>query len=120
MKILVCGGRDYSNYSELSQELDRLDKAFSIKAVVQGAARGADTLAGQWAIERGKEHFPTPADWTTFGRSAGPIRNAKMLSDHPDISLVVAFPGGRGTENMITQARAKNIDVLKVGDFPKP
>ena len=48
------------------------------------------------------------ADWDKFGRAAGPIRNAQMLREgKPD--LVVAFPGGRGTANMVAQAKARAL-----------
>ena len=44
------------------------------------------------------------AQWTKYGKSAGPIRNAEMLRFGKP-QLVVAFPGGDGTENMIGQAK---------------
>jgi hypothetical protein len=55
------------------------------------AARGADTLAEEWAKVRG---IPCTADWDDLGRKAGPIRNAQMLrKGRPE--LVVACPGRR-------------------------
>lgn len=54
-----------------------------------------------------------PAKWKMYGRSAGAIRNAVMLSEfQPDI--VVAFPGGRGTAHMVRIARAAGIDVIEI------
>jgi UDP-N-acetylmuramoylalanine-D-glutamate ligase len=53
------------------------------------------------------------ADWDTHGKAAGPIRNKRMLDEgKPD--LVVAFPGGRGTANMISQARKAGVEVIEV------
>jgi hypothetical protein len=44
-----------------------------------------------------------PANWKVYGRAAGPIRNMKMLLEgKPD--LVVAFPGGIGTADMVKKA----------------
>jgi len=37
-----------------------------------------------------------------------------MLDENPDIELVVAFPGGRGTDNMVKQAEARGIPVQKI------
>ena len=54
-----------------------------------------------------------PADWKRHGRAAGPIRNGEMLKDRPD--LVVAFPGGKGTANMVTQATNAGIEIVLVG-----
>lgn len=71
---------------------------------------GADRMArkfGAWA-DIPVETFP--ADWS-LGKKAGPIRNRKMIEKgKPD--LVVAFEGGRGTANMVEQARAAGIRVL--------
>lgn len=61
----------------------------------------------------GVKHLPFEADWHTHGRAAGPIRNRRMIEEgKPD--LVVAFPGGRGTANMVNQARAAGIEVREV------
>ena len=52
-----------------------------------------------------------PADWKKYGKSAGPLRNQRMIDEgKPD--LVVAFPGGVGTADMISRAKAYNISVL--------
>lgn len=53
------------------------------------------------------------ADWNAHGRSAGPIRNAKMLAEgKPD--LVVAFPGGKGTAHMVGIARKAGVPVVEM------
>ena len=78
--------------------------------LIHGAARGADSLAGEWASTRAVPVKIFPADWQTHGRSAGHIRNAQMLREgKPD--LVVAFPGGRGTADMVAKANAAGITV---------
>lgn len=54
-----------------------------------------------------------PADWKTHGKRAGSIRNQKMIDDyHPQ--LVVAFPGGAGTADMVRRARAAGIEVREI------
>jgi hypothetical protein len=81
--------------------------------IIYGGAYGADRLAREWAEEHclGSECYP--ADWTKYGRAAGPIRNKQMLVEgKPD--LVVAFPGGPGTADMVRQARAAGIRVIEV------
>ena len=51
-----------------------------------------------------------PANWKKHGRAAGPIRNKQMLEEaKPD--LVIAFPGGAGTANMVKQAREAGVKV---------
>jgi hypothetical protein len=51
------------------------------------------------------------AEWESLGRKAGPIRNQRMLTEGKP-ALVVAFPGGKGTANMVAQARATNVRVF--------
>lgn len=117
MKILVCGGRNYKDKEALYAFLDDLDgngKKGGITAVVHGAAPGADTLAGEWAADRNRTVYSHPAQWDIYGSSAGSIRNAQMLLMHPDIEMVIAFPGGRDTQDMINKAKEKGIMVHQV------
>ena len=114
MKILVCGGRDFIAKERLFSVLDGIDIGGRIDSVVHGASRGADTLAGEWARSRGRIEIPVPADWDKWGRSAGPRRNEQMLAENPDISLVVAFLGGRGTADMVFKASEAGLSVLEV------
>ena len=108
-RILVCGRRDYDNQVRLWYVLDYYRPA----VVIHGAARGADTLAGEWAKARGVPVQEFPADWKRYGNAAGPIRNQQMLREgKPDV--VIAFPGGRGTANMIEQARCFGVPVVQV------
>jgi hypothetical protein len=69
-------------------------------------------MAGQWGDEHGAQVNPVPADWHGHGMAAGPIRNGLMLELKPDV--VIAFPGGKGTENMIRQARQRKLVVIQV------
>lgn len=83
-----------------------------ITAVIEGGASGADMLGRCWAEMHHVKSVTVPADWATHGKAAGPIRNRRMLTDFkPD--LVVAFPGGRGTANMIHQAERAGVRVLR-------
>lgn len=78
-----------------------------------GDARGADLWALRWAEEKGVPHKVFEADWGGLGKAAGPIRNRKMLEEFkPD--LVLAFPGGKGTESTIQMAKLRRIPVIKV------
>jgi hypothetical protein len=119
MRVLVCGGRDYNDRDHIWNELCRLDiERGPFTCVIHGAARGADYEAMIWAqCERnnGRKvlHAPFVAEWDKYGRAAGSIRNARMLREgRPD--LVIAFPGGKGTANMIGQAKAKGVEVIQI------
>jgi hypothetical protein len=115
VRVLVCGGRDYDDKDYVFRQLDRLHAAKGVECIIHGNARGADSLAKLWAITRGIPHLPYPADWNTHGKSAGPIRNREMLADSkPD--GVVAFPGGKGTSDMVTISRAAGVKVWDLRD----
>lgn len=113
MRVLVCGGRTYNNRTKLFDELTALRRLPGLKIIIiQGGARGADALAKEWARLFQCEMIEEPADWS-LGRAAGSIRNALMLSKHkPD--LVVAFPGGRGTANMVRLANDAGVKVVRI------
>lgn len=112
LKVLVCGGRDYTGGEQMAEVLDQLHRERGIATIVTGGARGADTYAEQWA--RGKCWLVVyRPDWERYGRSAGVIRNADMLdNEKPD--LVLAFPGGRGTADMVRRARKAGVEVIEV------
>jgi hypothetical protein len=106
MKVLVCGGRDFSDRAFAIRVLDEIDPA----VVIHGGALGADLIAKEWAVSRVRPHWTFPADWYENGKAAGPIRNQQMLDiGKPD--LVVAFPGGRGTADMVRRAEKAGVPV---------
>lgn len=112
MKVLVCGGRDYGDINYVVGVLDTIHTVEGpISAIIHGNAPGADTIAGAWAMSRDVEMEVFPAHWDLHGRAAGPIRNKQMLEEGgPD--LVVAFPGGRGTDNMVKLAGNAGVSVI--------
>lgn len=119
-KVLVCGGRDYHNYEKVREVLNFIKNiceenviSKSEIVIIHGGAKGADSLAGRWAAENKITSEVYIADWTTYGKSAGPIRNELMLkTGTPDI--VVAFPGGQGTNHMIKISKKKNVEVYEI------
>lgn len=111
MRVIVCGGRDYTNTDRCFSVLDEQHAKQPITLLIQGGAKGADALGKMWAKWRKVDYLTVEADWSLHGRAAEPIRNAKMLEYKPD--LVIAFPGGRGTANMIQQARAAGVELME-------
>jgi predicted Rossmann-fold nucleotide-binding protein len=111
MRVLVTGGRDYNDPGNVAQVLGNLQETSGITCLIEGGAKGADALAREWATEQGIPCVTCPADWSR-GRAAGPMRNTSMLRDHrPDV--VVAFPGGRGTADMVGKAEKAGVKVLR-------
>lgn len=140
MRVLVCGGRDFGNVTDIPSNLPgddyerlRVEREFQfvwdylirffrennlgfnqepVSTLIYGCASGVDTIAANCAqgilmIE------PYPANWKKHGKAAGPIRNQHMLDEgKPD--LVIAFPGGRGTADMVARARKAGVKVVEV------
>ena len=80
--------------------------------IIEGAATGVDSAAADFAICNYCHVVEYPADWAKHGHAAGPIRNKKMVDEgKPD--LVIAFPGGKGTENMVGYANIMGIKVIR-------
>jgi len=110
MRVLVCGGRDFTDAKLLHNVLDAIHAKTPITCVIHGNAWGADTLAGSWAALNKVALDIFVADWNKHRKSAGTMRNQLMLTvGKPD--LVIAFPGGKGTADMVQRAKRANVVV---------
>jgi hypothetical protein len=79
MKIAIIGSRDFTDRNLLNKVLEPYKS--KITQVVSGAARGADTLGEQWAIDNDIETLIFPADWDKHGKAAGFIRNQDIIKN---------------------------------------
>jgi hypothetical protein len=111
MKLLVTGGRNFYNYEMVYTTLDMLHKEDNITLLIHGDAQGADRLCAQWAKLNNIEIVAYPADWDIMGKAAGVIRNSAMLLEKPDV--LVVFPGGKGTADMVNKALKAGIKIVK-------
>lgn len=125
-RILVCGGRDFEDYELIRNTLEDVvakrgwvyDDEYNMPNVVliHGGAKGADLLVDQWGVTNWLKIEEYKADWNTYGKSAGMIRNRQMLEEgKPD--LVVAFPTKKsvGTWGMVKIAREAGVEVIVIG-----
>lgn len=115
MRVLVCGGRDFNNNNLFLETMfHHLPEDEEIE-IISGMARGADQFAVLFAEAYEFKLHEFPADWETYGKAAGPIRNQQMLDEgHPD--LVIAFPtkNSRGTWDMVRRAEKAGVKVIVV------
>tara|TARA_R110000737_G_scaffold251008_1_gene260589 strand:+ start:1229 stop:1579 length:351 start_codon:yes stop_codon:yes gene_type:complete len=110
MKILIAGGRNFTDKQFLFEYMDKY--LSDVTCVISGTAKGADKLGEAWAKDRGIIVERFPAKWGKYGRSAGPIRNQQMLDEgKPD--LVVVFKGGTGSKHMATIARKSGVKTMR-------
>ena len=52
MKVIVAGGRDFTDKELLFSTLDDLNTQITITEIVCGGAKGADSLGKLWALSR--------------------------------------------------------------------
>ncbi len=119
IKVLVCGGRNFNDALTLGSWLGGIHKQQGISLLIEGGAPGADFMARKFAEWQGIPTKTFEADWDRHGRAAGPIRNKQMLDEgQPD--LVVAFEGGKGTKNMVSQAVEAGVRVIVATKITTP
>lgn len=111
MKLAVIGSRDFTNYAEMRDALDKIAQHIDIDLIISGRARGADLLAERYAKERNIQTLIFPADWEKHGRKAGIVRNYDIIRN---CDMVVAFWDGKskGTAHSISVAREQKKKVL--------
>ena len=120
MKILVCGGRHFNNYSVLSWVMTNVINALDTDdiEIVSGHCAGADQLGEQYAQENNMAVRVFMPNWTAYGKAAGPIRNKQMIDyiSQDKNSLVVAFvsPNSRGTKGTVAMAKKVGIPTIEI------
>lgn len=111
MIVLVCGGRSYHNVAKIDSTLRELGVTF----VMEGGADGADRHARDYCMRNGIPCFTAYAPWSSpLLKAAGPVRNGWMLKYGPNFDRCVAFPGGKGTDNMVAQAQKAGVPIMRV------
>lgn len=114
-RIGIVGGRDFFDYYVLKLHVSNyiIHHNVEVEYIVSGGARGADSLAEDFATEFG---YPTKVflpDWDQFGKKAGPMRNETIIQNS---DIVFAFWDGasRGTKSSIDFAKAYGKELIVV------
>lgn len=113
IRLLICGDRLWNDYE--------LIKSYVLKykpsVLIEGGARGADTLAHQAARHYRVQIITYPADWKTYGKRAGPIRNQQMLKEGRP-TIVIGFHDNlelsKGTKHMLGISMKAGIKTIHV------
>jgi hypothetical protein len=120
MRIIVCGGSHSEYSSAVAFELNQLHKRRPVRVLIHGGSQGVCVAAEEWARLNGVSIVRYPPNWVLFGKKAEAVRNAFMLEDsRPD--LVMTFPGGRCTADLMRRALGLGLAVYNVplGDAPR-
>lgn len=115
--VILTGGRDFDDFRKMEQVLDAFCSIKNIQFFVGDCPTGLDHMARDFMC-RFYPDIPVrvfKADWDTHGRAAGPIRNEKMVATAEGcFALIVAFPGGRGTNNTVSHGKKYGIPAVRV------
>ncbi len=113
MKLAVIGSRTFTDFKYLSKIL----QFHECTQIISGGARGADSLAKQYAAEKGISYIEFLPDWDNQGRKAGIFRNIKIVDAADEI---VAFWDGKskGTAHSLELAEEAGKPVYKYWSEP--
>lgn len=109
MRIIIAGGRDFTNTEVGFACLDSL--VMTNDVIISGHASGADHIGELYAQKNNLQCVQYPANWNKYGRAAGPIRNEEMARV---ADALIAFWDGqsRGTRSMIRLAKKYGCQVV--------
>lgn len=115
-RLIIAGGRDYSDYQTLEQQCDyllsrKVAEGYKI-IIVSGKASGADSLGEKYARNRNYTVAEFPANWNLHRKSAGYKRNVQMAdyAIETEGGLIAFWDNvSRGTKHMIDIASSKGL-----------
>lgn len=116
MKLIIAGGRDIEEFSFLKSAL--LESGYweaygKTLEIVCGMAKGVDEMGRKFAKRNELILHPFPADWETYGKKAGPMRNTEMgkFAKENDGALLALWDGkSKGTKHMINWAVKNDLN----------
>lgn len=108
MKTIIAGSRNIEEYQVI---LDAIEASgFEITEVISGGAKGVDSLGERYGTEKSIPVKVFPADWESYGRKAGIMRNKEMAA-YAEALIAVWDGNSPGTYNMITEAQSRKLKV---------
>lgn len=110
MKCIIAGSRSINQYVVVDHAIQESGWADDIDQVVSGGAQGVDALGEEWAYKNHRKVIIFPADWETYGKSAG-IRRNRQMGDYATHLIAVHDGVSRGTKHMIEYAKERGLKV---------
>lgn len=126
-RVLVFGSRKWASPDVIYAEMRSLKDLIGDYILVHGACPGgADRHAKMHAFSLNLADDPHPAQWSDYGKSAGPIRNSGMVKSGLDYALGYILNGSAGSEDMLKKLEVHHVpykvtrlEMFRTFDFPK-
>jgi hypothetical protein len=110
LKVIIAGSRDITDYAIVELAIANSGIEDEITTIVSGTARGVDQLGERYAKEHKKKLAKFPADWDTYGKKAGYLRNTQM-AEYSDALIGIWDGASYGTKHMIDIANRAGLYV---------
>ena len=108
MRTIIAGSRTIVDGTLVERGVKEC--GWQITKVVCGKAHGVDTLGEVWAKQNGIAIDYYPAQWATYGRRAGYVRNA-LMAENADALLLIWDGESKGSAMMLALARKKGLRI---------
>jgi hypothetical protein len=111
IRILITGSRSWDNIHYIrSTFMSLADEWGNDITLVSGACpTGADRLGEIVAAELGWSIELYPADWNTYGKRAGFVRNSQMIDTGPDMVVGFVRNGSKGASMTVNLGKKKGL-----------
>lgn len=114
IKLAIVGSRTFNDEIFFKEKLQGWIEKYDIPDfIVSGGAKGADTMAQNYAIENEIELIVFKPDYSKYAGKIAPLmRNTQIVNE---CTHVLAFPSesGSGTQDTIRKAKklGKSVDI---------
>ena len=104
---MITGSRGITNKEFVHKCLDSVFEKREFDLLLHGGAKGVDSIAGEWASEKGISVLYFKPDWKRYGRSAG-IRRNTIMANECDFGIAIWDGKSKGTKDAIKKLKLKN------------
>ncbi|WP_338785431.1 SLOG family protein [Streptomyces sp. DG1A-41] len=114
MRLLVTGSRGWTDVALLEGVIGEVlwlgrYRPRDVLLIHGACPRGADAIADRFACGIGMSVRRHPADWDAYGKRAGFLRNAEMVSAGADLCLAFIKGGSPGASMTASLAKKAGI-----------
>lgn len=113
VRVIISGWRGWTNETPIHQTLKQIKNQYGPNTtLVHGNnPKGVDAIAEKIWVSWGLKTEKFSADWTTYGKGAGPVRNQQMVDAGAALAIIFASEQSKGTYDLLNRAKTAKIPV---------